>query len=184
LSKLINNQIEKLTNWLNATKFSSIFNHYFLKAIFRSKFRKTSEMSTNSQSENGESVSILGSDELDEVNQQQHKEGSQQLEEVDMEQDPERLSLKSVSSSVSSGMVGSQHTTDTEADEPLEGDEDQPLLDESDDEPIEVLETGEEAVDTAAQARAISRLILFSLVLISVPLTAMYTSYRFIFTGS
>ena len=61
--------------------------------------------------------------------------------------------------------------------------------DELQDTDVELLDSGNEVppIDDkqeAARERAISRLIGFSLILIIVPLTAMYFSYRFIFTGN
>jgi hypothetical protein len=145
--------------------------------------------SKNSQSNGEESISIVGSEE---VKLQQGQDGH--VEVLDDPEGVERMTVSSFSSSISGG---SQSATDTEGEEG--GDEErQALLAGSDAAELSVAaedtddeDDGEPEPGTAedilggpeTRGRAASRLVMFSLILIIVPLTAMYISYRFVFTG-
>uniref|UniRef100_A0A915N038 Amino acid transporter transmembrane domain-containing protein n=1 Tax=Meloidogyne javanica TaxID=6303 RepID=A0A915N038_MELJA len=156
-------------------------------------------MSTHSQS-NGESISIVDGDEA------LKSQGG-----VDVTED-KLVSISSVSSSADDRSVGNSTDEDVQGfpmskslkNLPFVGGYKNSLRDNADlEEREELLATGDELQETdvelidsgnevslldekheAARGRAISRLIGFSLVLIIVPLTAMYLSYRFIFTGN
>ncbi|CAK5078694.1 unnamed protein product [Meloidogyne enterolobii] len=134
-------------------------------------------MSTHSQS-NGESISIVDGDEA------LKSQGG-----VDVTED-KLVSISSVSSSADDRSVG--NSTDEDVQDNADLEEREELLatgDELQETDVELIDSGNEVSlldekHEAARGRAISRLIGFSLVLIIVPLTAMYLSYRFIFTGS
>jgi hypothetical protein len=132
-------------------------------------FKLEEKMSNNSQpSENGEteSLSIVGSDEV-------ARQGKEEVEADDN-------SIISVPSSLISRGDGSQSGTDTasEADVDDQPDNDEPIL--VDDEEETASQINAEAEN---QGRAISNLVLFSIILFTVPLSAMYITYRFIFIG-
>ncbi|KAF7632408.1 hypothetical protein Mgra_00008187 [Meloidogyne graminicola] len=132
-------------------------------------------MSTHSQS-NGESISIVDGE-----------EALKSQDSADVIED-KLLSISSVSSSVDERSVG--NSTDEDVQDNADMEEREELLgtgDELQDTDVELINPGVEVFEIdekqeAARGRAISRLIGFSLVLIIVPLAAMYITYRFIFT--
>uniref|UniRef100_A0A914MDW1 Vacuolar ATPase assembly integral membrane protein VMA21 homolog n=1 Tax=Meloidogyne incognita TaxID=6306 RepID=A0A914MDW1_MELIC len=134
-------------------------------------------MSTHSQS-NGESISIVDGD-----------EAIKSQGDVEVTED-KLVSISSVSSSADDRSVG--NSTDEDVQDNADLEEREELLatgDELQETDVELIDSGNEVSlldekHEAARGRAISRLIGFSLVLIIVPLTAMYLSYRFIFTDS
>lgn len=137
-------------------------------------------MSSNSQSNGEESgISIVNSEE---IAQQQEEDKNQPLSNED--EDVERLTMSSVNSSLS----GSQSDIYAQGD----GEEQQALLTGSETDglaPEEEEAKGEEQegnnqalYNSETRGRAITRLVVFSIILITVPLSAMYITYRFVFS--